>query len=152
MVSGVASHPTVNQSIFIYGKLIFVLADRIVIKFPPKANHLGAAPLITLAERQKITPKTQQTAFSLLREISKIIAAATPPEQQTDSITLVVQCSTKRLAITVILPEHGSLTLSTARKLQKLHPSIMVKPARRKIGFELPSRLGLLALLLAPLA
>lgn len=125
-----------------------MLAERIVIKFPPKAHQLGAAPLIALADRQRITPKTRETAFNLLREISKIIAEATPAEQQADNITLAVQCSSKKLTITVVLPEHGSLTLSAARKLQGLHPSITVKPARRKVSLELPSRL---LLLLTPL-
>jgi len=118
-----------------------VSADRIVIKFAPEANILGAAPLHTLAERNKITPKTRDLAFKLLRNISKTIAKATPSDIEIGQVTLEMTCSSKNLTVVVVLENHGSLTLSAAKQIQNLHHSISVKPARRKVSFELPSHL-----------
>lgn len=118
-----------------------VLADKINIKFPPQANAVGAAPLSALARRGKINGTTRDTATGLLENISGIVARSAPAGFGTGNITLAINCSSKRLTVDVVFEHHGCLTLATARQLQALHPSVVVKPARRKVSFVLVARL-----------
>lgn len=133
-----------------------VLADKINIRFPPQAKAVGAAPLSALARRGKISSTTRDTAAGLLENISGIAGRAAsardtsggpasggpvPGATETGDITLEMNCSSKKLAVNVVFEHHGCLTLTTARQLQALHPSVVVKPARRKVSFVLPTRL-----------
>ncbi len=133
-----------------------VLADKINIRFPPQAKAVGTAPLSALARRGKISDTTRDLAASLLESISGIAARVAPAgpasagpapgapvsaTPETGDITLAMNCSSKKLAVDVVFEHHGCLTLATARQLQALHPSVVVKPARRKVSFTLPARM-----------